>query len=105
MNHPVDQVGSRGDHGDAVEHHRPLGFHDVLFAIGVELARGKAAAGGQGAKGILLLGREAREVLVADQPVVGGGDEHVLHRLGPPAQHHLVGIDQAAQHGLRGGLG
>ena len=57
VNDPVDQVGTCGDHGDAVEHHRSLGLHHVLFAIGVELARGKSAAGGQGAKGVLLFGR------------------------------------------------
>ena len=102
---PVDEVGASGDHGDAIQYHWALSLHDVFFAVGVQLARGKSAAGGQRAKGILLLSGQARKVLVTDQPVVCGGNEDVFHRLGTTAQHHLVGINEAAQHGLRGGLG
>lgn len=82
-------------------YHRPPGCHDVLFTIGMGLARGKAAARGKGAEGILLFGSDAGEVLVADQLPVGGASLDVVHRSWPTAQHRseqaAMGLVDATQ--------
>ena len=101
----LDQVGLRSDRVDAVDHDRALGFEHVLFTVGVELACRESAAGGQGTEGILLLGREIRQVLEADDMAVGGADIDVFDGLGATPQRHLVGIDQVPQTALVGAFG